>query len=272
MSLPVALQVYSVRDEMADDFTGTLEKIKEMDYDGIEWGGVNIWDFAEVRKIIDGIGIRSVSAHVPYEVIMGDIEKVLADYKSLGCDYIAIPWLSPDKAPGGKDFDKTIEDIKQIGKIGNDLGIKLLYHNHEFEFVKVDGKYGLDVLYESVSEDLLATQVDTCWVKVAKVDPAQYVRKYKGRAPVIHLKDFIIEGEVKGDLYGLVGKDEDAPISRAGFDFRPLGQGFQDIPSILDAGLYVGAEWVVVEQDASSTCTPLEAAKQSREYLKSLGW
>jgi len=278
MSLPVALQVYSVRDDMAEDFTGTLKKIKEMDYDGIEWGGVNIWDFSEVKKIIDDIGLISISAHVPYEVIVSDIEKVLKDYKSLGCEYIAIPWLDMDKVPGGKDFDKTVESIKQIGKIGNDIGIKLLYHNHEFEFVKIDGKYGLDVLYDSVPEDLLGTQVDTCWVKVARVDPAEYIRKYKGRAPVVHLKDFIIEGEVKGSLYGLVGKETepsgsgDETISRKGFDFRPIGQGMQDIPSILDASLYVGAEWVVVEQDMSSTCTPIEAAKQSRDYLKSLGW
>ena len=272
MSLPVALQVYSVRDDMAKDFKGTLLKIKEMGYDGIEFGGVNIWDFSEVKKIIDEVGLKVISAHVPCDVnFLDNMEKVIDDYKSLGCEYIVIPWLDEDKAPGGKYFDKTVEIIKQIGQVANAVGLKLLYHNHEFEFNKVNGVYGLDLLYDLVPADLLETQIDTCWVKVAKVDPAEYIRKYKGRAPIVHLKDFIIEGDVKGSLYGLVGKEEEK-ISREGFDFRPLGQGMQDVPSLLEASLYAGAKWVVVEQDESSTCTPLEAVKISLDHLKSLGW
>ena len=275
MSLPIALQVYSVREDMAKDFAGTLKKIKEMGYDGIEFGGVHISDFTEARKIIDEIGLTAISAHVPFEVIMENPVKVFEDYKTTGCRYIVIPWLDEDKAPGGVDFLKTIESIHEIGKAAKAAGIELLYHNHEFEFKKIDGAYGLDVLYDSIPAAYLGTQIDTCWVKVARVDPAEYLRKYKGRAPLVHLKDFHMDENVKGSLYGLVGKDDDSgeeEISREGFDYRPLGQGMQDVPSLLQASLDVGAKWVIVEQDESSTCPSIEAVKISIDYLKSLGW
>ena len=70
---------------------------------------------------------------------------------------------------------------------------QMLYHNHDFEFVKVDGEYGLDIIYNTISEDLLKTQIDTCWVNVAGEDPAEYV-KILGR-PVVHLKDFVMRGK-----------------------------------------------------------------------------
>ncbi|MCL2287369.1 MAG: sugar phosphate isomerase/epimerase [Firmicutes bacterium] len=272
MSLPVALQLYSIRDEMAKDFAGTLKLVKEMGYDGVEFAGFGGHDVPEVKKMLEDSGLVAISGHVPYEAFLQDAQKVFADYKALGCKYVAIPWLDAKMAPGGEDFKATLEKIHEIGKAANAAGITLLYHNHEFEFKKVDGVYGLDMLYDSVPACCLATQIDTCWVKVAKLDPADYVRKYKGRAPVVHLKDFIMEGDVTGGMYELIGKDEDEEIKKDGFEFRPVGQGMQDIPSILDACLHAGTEWVVVEQDMSPTCTPLEAAKASREYLKSLGW
>lgn len=273
MPLPVALQLYTVRDDTAKDFAGTLKKVKEMGFDGVELAGFGNYSAAEARKILDDCGLKAISAHVPYDALVGNTEKTLSDYKILGCNYIAIPWLDAKKAPGGEEFSTMIDPILQIGKAAKAAGITLLYHNHEFEFKKVDGVYGLDILYNSIPEEFLQTQIDTCWVKVAKLDPAEYVRKYKGRAPLVHLKDFIMEGDVTGNLYELIGNDnEDAPISKKGFEFRPVGQGMQDFPAILEACVYAGTEWVIVEQDESSTCPPMEAVKMGREYLKSLGW
>lgn len=270
MSLPVALQIYSIRDDTVKDLAKALKQVKEMGYDGIELAGLCGLSVSEFKSILDDSGLTVISAHVPYDDIIADIEKTLSDYKSFGCEYIAIPWLDEKRAPGGEDFNKTIEAIKNIGKACKNIGLTLLYHNHDFEFVKIDGAYGLDVLYDSTPADFLSTQIDTCWVKVAGLDPAEYLRKYKDRAPLVHLKDFTITGKIEGDLYELMGKGNN--IRNENFEFRPLGQGVQDVKSLLDASVYVGAKWVVVEQDFSTTCTPMEAAKQSREYLKSLGW
>jgi len=274
MPLPVALQVYSVRDDFHKDYEGTLKKIKEMGYDGVELAGLGSHDASEIRKVLDCIGLSCISSHVPFDAIAANPENTFAEYKILGCKYIAIPWLDTDMAPGGKDFDKVIPDILNIGKTAKENGVTLLYHNHDFEFRKIDDKYALDVLYDSIPAEYLQTQIDVCWVKVAGLCPAQYLRKYKGRAPLVHLKDFVMGDKATGALYDLIGADtaKDAKADKSEFSFKPLGRGIVDIPAVLDASEYVGANWVVVEQDASTEYPPLEAVKISREYLRSLGW
>jgi len=272
MALPVAVQLYSVRDDLTNDCAGTLKKVKDMGYDYVEFAGLWGKTAEEVKKLLDDAGLKAVSAHVPYDAFMADLDKTLADYKLLGCEFVSIPWLDAKVAPGGEDFGTIVDSILKIGKAAKAVGLTLLYHNHDFEFRKVGDAYGLDVLYDTIPAEFLATQIDTCWVKVAGLNPAEYVRKYKGRAPVVHLKDFIMGDKVGDKLYELIegeGADDDG---KGDFDFRPLGQGLQNIPEILEASLYSGAKYVVVEQDQSSTCPPLEAVKASRDYLKSLGW
>ena len=186
-----------------------------------------------------------------------------------------MPYLPEDRRPGTEGFDRTIEDIKKIADVCNEQGIQLLYHNHDFEFKKLDGKYALDILYSDVTADRLQTEIDTCWVGVAGEDPASYVLKYSGRAPVVHLKDYYMQGKEKPKkLYELIGIEDDGEsASEEAFGFRSVGYGVQNMPAILDASVKAGAEWVVVEQDRPAPGdTPINSVKLSREYLKTLGW
>jgi sugar phosphate isomerase/epimerase len=133
----------------------------------------------------------------------------------------------------------------------------------------IDGKYALDILYERVPADLLKTELDTCWVNVGGENPAEYIKKYAGRCPVVHLKDFF--GEKSEDMYELIGIDKKAPARPSGFEFRPVGSGIQNFPAIIESAIASGAEWVVVEQDKPSMgLTPMECAKKSIEYVKSI--
>jgi sugar phosphate isomerase/epimerase len=158
-----------------------------------------------------------------------------------------------------------------IGKKAKELGIQLVYHNHDFEFLKLDGKYALDILYDEVPAEYLETELDTCWVNVGGEEPASYITKYTCRAPVVHLKDFT--GEKSGDMYELIGIEKKAPTRPSGFEFRPVGSGLQNFPAILASAQAAGAEWVVVEQDqATMGLTPLESIKKSIDYLKSFEW
>ena len=271
MALPVAIQVYSVRNDAIADLRGTLEKIKEMGYDGVEFAGLYSNSPESIKQMCDEIGLVPISAHVPYAEMIADTEGVFKAYATLGCKYVAIPYLAPDDRPGTPNFAKVIENSKKFGKVAKDLGMTLLYHNHDFEFAMVGGKYALDILYEEVPADLLQTEIDTCWVNVGGEEPAAYVRKYAGRAPVVHLKDFY--GEKSDDMYELIGIDRKAPARPANFEFRPVGSGVQDFPSILKAVEDAGAEWVVVEQDnPSMDLTPLESIEKSINYLRSIGY
>ena len=94
MKLPVAVQLYSVRDEMQDDFYGTIKKMKEYGYDGVEFAGLFGEEPAKIREFCNEIGIVPISAHVPYYDMLADPEKVLADYAEIGCKYVAVPYFS----------------------------------------------------------------------------------------------------------------------------------------------------------------------------------
>lgn len=266
---PIALQLYSVRDDMAADFEGTLKKVKALGYDGVEFAGLYGKTAAEIKEMCAEIGLTPISAHVPFVDMMNDIN-LLDTYAEIGCKYVVIPYLTEEYRPGQDKFREVIEGAKVLGEKANSLGMKLCYHNHDFEFIKVDGEYALDILYKEVSADLLEPQLDTCWVNVGGEDPAKYIRKYSGRTEIVHLKDFA--GQKGENMYALIGIDDDKKKNATGgFEFRPVGYGLQNFPAILDASKEVGAKWVVVEQDNPSMGkTPIECAEMSIKYLKSI--
>ena len=268
LSFPVALQLYSVREDMAADFEGTLQKVKAMGYDGVEFAGLFGHTPQQVKAMCEKVGLVPVSAHVPFADLMADPAGQIAAYQQIGCFQVVIPYLTEELRPGQPGFASVIEGAKVLGAECRKQGMLLGYHNHDFEFEKIDGEYALDVLYREVGPELLQTQVDTCWVNVGGEEPAGYVRKYAGRAPTVHLKDFV--GGKTANMYALIGIDGDKSEGPA-FGFRPVGYGKQDFPRILAAAEEAGAKWVIVEQDEPALeKTPLECAEMSVKYLKSL--
>lgn len=263
----IALQLYSVREQMQEDFYGTLKKVKEMGYSGVEFAGLYGHDPLEVKQMCEEIGLVPLSAHVPFVDLMNNLEETVQCYKTIGCKYVVVPYLTEEYRPGNEGFNTVIEGMKKIGAELKKNGMVQQYHNHDFEFVKIDGKYALDILYEEIGPDLLQTQLDTCWVNVGGENPAEYAKKYAGRMPTIHLKDFT--GSKSGNMYALIGIDEDKKKEVEGsFELRPVGKGVQDFPGIVAAATEGGAEWFIVEQDSPSMgLTPLECAETSINYL-----
>ena len=272
MDFKLGYQLYSAREEAEKDLRATLHSVKEMGYDGVEFAGFYGHGAGEVAQLLRQTGLQAVSSHVPLDTLETDLEKTTDDHRRIGCRYIAIPHLPPERAPGGEAFAATIRSIARIGAYLKREGIGLLYHNHDFEFTEVSRQYGLDFLYDAVADDMLASELDTCWIRVAGEDPAAYIRKYAGRCPVVHLKDYV---GTKGEqaVYALIdrsGKDDQAVAASDTFDFRPVGYGVQDIPAILRAGTESGTRWFVVEQDRSSDRPALAAARMSAGYVLAL--
>ena len=200
MALPVALQLYSVRDDLARDFEGTVQKVAAMGYQGVEPAGYPI-PVEKMKEIFDKYGLVCPSAHVPLAALAADPEGELAKCKFLGMEYVAIPYLGDGERPGQPGFEDTLAKIRVIGSAAKKLGLTLLYHNHDFEFVRIDGKYGLDLMYETIPADLLQTELDTCWVNVGGEDPAAFVLKFLHSLEVIRLSfaiigDFFLGGEI----------------------------------------------------------------------------
>ena len=269
--LPIGIQLYSVRDAMDADFAGTLKELKKMGYDAVEFAGLFNHTAEQVKAMCDEAGLIPISAHVGRGVIMQDVEKVVGDYAKIGCKYMAIPSASADKElPGAPGYEEFLADIRTISAECKKYGMKLLYHNHDFEFVKIDGKNKLDILYADTTPDELCTQIDTCWAKVGGEDPAKYVLKYSGRAPLVHIKDFV--GSKSAKMYDLIDGGEvkeEEPVAR--FELRPVGYGIQDVLSIFKASEAAGAEMLIVEEDSPALGrTSMECAKLSIDYIKTI--
>ncbi len=267
--IPVAYQVYSAREDAEKDLLSVLKRLAALGYDGVEFAGFYGNTAAQICGMLKETGLKAISSHVPLFLIEKDMEGVIAYHKTIGCEYIAVPYLDDKTRPGAKGFAGVLKTIYQFGGMCRDAGIQLLYHNHDFEFVTLSGMYGLDFLYAAVPDDLLKTEIDVCWVKYAGEDPAEYVKKYAGRCPIVHLKDYVgVKGE--DSPYGLIGQEEKKDAGTA-FEFRPFGHGCQDAEAVVRASIDAGASWFVVEQDLSVGRTPLEAAEMSIGTLKKLG-
>lgn len=266
----IALQLYSVRDDMEQDFYGTLKKVKEMGYSGVEFAGLFGHSPEEVKAMCEELGLVPLSAHVPLQDLREDPDGAIATYKAIGCKYIVVPYLTPEYRPGKPGFQTVIDSVKMLGEKMAAADMVLQYHNHDFEFVKLEGKYALDILYSEAGPELLQTQIDTCWVNVGGEDPAQYLTKYAGRIPTVHLKDF--NGGKSENMYALIGIDDNKKSEEvSAFELRPLGKGVQDFPAIIAAADAGGAQWYIVEQDNPSLgLTPLQCAQVSINYLMSL--
>ncbi len=251
MKLPIGIQIYSVRDFCKTDLEFTLKELKRFGYEGVELAGLYERTPKEFADLLSEIGLEPISAHVSYYDMKADMEKVISDYKTVGCKYIAIPWMDPDYRIDGIYGKETMENICKFAEMAKSAGIPLLYHNHDFEFEKIDGEYAFDLLFAQ-TPDLLVEQ-DSCWVHHGGENPIKYLKKYANRTPVLHLKDY-------------VGNKKDGT-----FELRPNGCGVVDIKGLVAESENCGVEWLVVEQDYPSMgMNALECAQKSIEYLKQL--
>ncbi len=275
-TLPVGIQVYGLRDLLENTperFEEVMTQVKAMGYDGIELAGTYGLEPSYIKNVLDQLELVPISAHVPLVEMIADVDAVIRTYKQIGVKYIVVPYLPEEYRHLTDGYETVLAEMRRIGKVMAEENLVLLYHNHDFEFVTLpDGTFGFDDIYKQVPKEALMAEPDTCWIKVAGQNPAEYVKKYSGRCPIVHLKDFVKEGNPK-NLYKLIGiETEEAEEDTGIFEFRPVGFGQQLWEPILDASLQAGAGWVVVEQDEHYDLDCLEAARRSREYLKILGW
>ena len=276
-TLPVGIQVYGLRDLLEntpENFKDVMTKVKELGYDGVELAGLYGLEPEFVKKTLEEVGLTPISAHVAFDEMMNDIDKVIADYSTIGVKYLVMPYMAEEYRPANPEgFKKFLPLLNQVGEKIHKAGMTFLYHNHDFEFVKLEnGKWGYDEMFDSIPAENLQSELDTCWCDVATGEAPEFVKKYKDRIPVVHLKDYIKKGEVK-NMYKLIGIEEEESDGDTGyFGFRPVGFGQMIWEPVLEAATEANANWVIVEQDEHYELEPLECARRSREYLKILGW
>jgi Sugar phosphate isomerases/epimerases len=275
----IGFQLYSVRNDLEKDFYGTLKKVRDLGYTGVEfyneYAGNSIVD---VKRMCTELGLIPFSNHVPFQVMMDDLDRVIEENTILGVQYITFPYMDEASRPGvdPERFKETVARIGEIGAKVKQAGFQLLYHNHDFEFVKLpDGTLGHDYIFSSTAPGDVMVELDACWADYAGYKCDQIIPKYKGRIPVIHIKDYYKEGELSSDPYALIGIKGDGGKKDAGgkFEFRPLGAGIMDLPGLVDVSLASGVRWLCVEQDdpAEGASDWFEGPAQSIVWLRENG-
>mgnify|MGYP000188548592 FL=1 len=246
--IPVALQLYTVRDETAKDFVGTLRKVAEIGYAGVEFAGTGGLSASELKKILDDLGLKPAGSHVGIDQLKNNLEAVIDYNLELGNKYVVCPAIPEEMRRDAEAWRETARLLSEIGAKCAEKGLVLCYHNHAFEFQKFDGVYGYDILFESSDPRYLKAEIDVFWVKFGGEDPAEYIRRYSDRCVLVHLKD--------------MGED--------GRTFKEVGEGIIDFKPIFEACEAGRVEWYIVEQDVCQRPS-LESARISFENLKRWG-
>ena len=247
-SIPIALQMFSLRDETEKDFLGTLAKVAEMGYDGIEFAGYGGLEAEELKKELDKLGLKAASSHVPITTLEQEEElaEIIKYQQVIGSKNIVCPYLLPERRTK-EDYYNLIPILNRVGEQCFDAGINFSYHNHDFELLELDnGKIPLKLLLEETNPEWVQTELDVYWLTKAGENPVEWLKRSQNRTPLVHLKDMTTDGEQF---------------------FAELGTGGVDIDGVLQQASQSNVEWWVVEQDQSRR-TPLESVKISLDYLK----
>lgn len=246
--MKIALQLYSVRDDAARDFPGTLARVAALGYQGVEFAGYFGIPADVMKGHLDRLGLVAASTHVGIELLEGGLDAQIAYAKAVGCRYLVCPGAHVTNK------DEILALAKRLSAMAPKVraaGLVLGYHNHAHEFFAVEGpgtgaaRNGMDLLYASTSPADLIVEADTHWVQRADHAPRAFLRTYAGRVPLIHLKDMS------------ASREDDAAV----------GEGIMDIRGIWDTSVECGVEWAIVEMDTAS----FEAVSLGIANLRKMG-
>ena len=230
----IALQLYTLRDLMAQDYLGTLSKVAEIGYPAVELAGLGGLTAKEIRSHLDSIGLKASSAHVPYALLQAGVGAAAADIKTLGAEWINVPWIGEEQRNSLDSAKRFVFSLNELGQAVKAEGLGFAYHNHAFEFEPLPGGDGTtlwDILVAETDPAVVAIELDVYWAVYGGVDPLPILKQNPARYPLLHFKDLIGEGESR--------------------TFGPVGSGsisFQPIVATTEGT----TAWYIVEQDTSN--------------------
>ena len=242
---PIGVQLYSVRNELKTDFTGVIEKIGKMGFQGVEWasGLERTKNARELRKLLDDNGLKTCGTHTALITLQGDnLKQTVEFHKILGNTFLICPMMSAKTKENWENLGKQFTDI--AGRL-KEQGMFTGYHAHATDFkTKFDGKTAWEIFFDNAGPDVIH-QIDVGNTLDGGGDPLAMIKKYPGRTKSTHIKEH--------------GGAKDAAV----------GEGEVDWKTMLDAYETVGGiEWYVIEYEHEN---PLEKIKVSLDNLHKMG-
>jgi len=255
----IGCQLYTLRSVIDANPKAIFDQLDGAGYDEVEAVRGNlpkIWDALKASKL------KPVSLHIDtrlFTVEKDKLSEALDDAKAKGFKYVVCPYIAPADRGGVEMIKKLADTLNEAGAKCKAAGTQLCYHNHAFEFEPVPGGKGnlLDVLMESTDPALVGLEFDIMWAAVGGTDPIEVLKKYKGRVPLMHVKDLGPNITVR--------YNEKVPEEA----FKEAGSGILELPKILRTAEANGTKHFFVEQDQTPG-DPMASLKQSIAYLKKL--
>lgn len=242
-TLQIALELYTVRDEASRDFVGTLRRVAEIGYAGVEFSGYGNLAAQELPALLAETGMRAVATHLRLDALQdAQLDESIRYCLAIGCPVIVLPWLAQEWRTR-EGMQSLAPRLNAIGERCREQGITFAYHNHDFEFARVEGGYLFDHLLQATDPALVKLELDVYWAAYAGVDPVAFLHNHAERIALIHLKDMAA----------------DRPMIE-------VGKGTLDMQSIC-AFARERNLWGIVEHD-HPRLPSLESARISLEYLK----
>jgi len=258
----IGIQLYTVRDDMDKDAIGTLRKIRAIGFDHVESAGYNEGKFykmspSEFAKVLSDLGLSMHTGHTRTGLTTPDLshtmsrdwEAVCEHAAAVGQKYLICGWLDPKERETLDDYKVIAELFNKCGEVSNKYGIKTGFHNHDFEFVPIDGQLPYDVLLAETDASNVCFELDHYWTKKAGVDGIAYMKKHAGRFPLWHIKDM---------------EDSDEQY------FTEVGSGIIDWQPIFANADTSGMQYFFVEQDHCRNHQPIKSAEIGHDYLAKL--
>jgi sugar phosphate isomerase/epimerase len=246
MTTPIALQLYTLRDLLAQDYEGTVRKVADMGYVGVETANLFGDSPASAAKLFSELGLAVSSAHGVLP--LGNKKQEVIDTMSvLNCKRLILPWQQPELFQSLDGIKKVCDSLNEASAVAKANGFQVGYHNHWFEYEPLENRIPMDMMLEDLDPDVFL-EVDVYWVQTAGQDPVEVIRPLGSRAPLLHIKDGPCQIE--------------EPMTA-------LGEGVVDIPGVVAAGA-ASTEWLIVELDRCAT-DMLEAVRKSYQYLVGKG-
>ncbi len=262
----VGLQLYSVRDLMKQDMPGTLAKVAAIGFKEVEFAGLFDRPAKEVRAMLDRNGLTTPASHVDWNTVGKNLPAALETAQTLGQQFVIIPYLTDEDRKQPDVYKRLADLLNRAGAESAKAGILMAYHQHGFEFVPspdLGGQMPYDYLLANTDPKLVKMELDLCWITAAEQDPIAYFKKYRGRFPLVHVKDWLKDGKPATPYAGALGPD-----TRFTGNMANVGQGSIDWKGIFAQAGTGGVRHFIVEHDNPKD--PLVDLAGSFKYVQSL--
>jgi sugar phosphate isomerase/epimerase len=192
----IGLQLYTIRSVMENDFRGAMEQVAKIGYDEVEFAGYYDRTPDEIVALLNDLDLASPATHIPLQRIREAPGEAIQAAKSIGHQYVVCPYLAQSERNSLDDYRRLAEEFSAFGQRCRDAGLLFAYHNHDFEFVEMDGMRPYDVLLRETESEHVKMELDLYWVIEAGQDPLEYIGENPDRYPLCHVKDRASDGSM----------------------------------------------------------------------------